>query len=294
MFAQLLANGIIFGSVIALVAVGFSLIFSTNRFVHFAHGSVVVVGGYLLYTFFSVLGLNFYLACLLTLIATAFLGLLIYFLIYYPLKKRKTSSAILLIASLGLMILLDNLNLLIFGADVKMLDFIPVREGLKIWGAVVTPLQIFIFFASIFLLLLVLLFVKYISLGKVVRAVADNPQLAAITGINVYKIEAISFVIGSMIAGFASIFYTLEYGVEFSMGTTLSVAGYTGAVIGGINSLVGSILGSYLLGLAENLGIWWLPSGYKMAIAFILLLIFLLFRPSGILGVNKGVRDQNL
>lgn len=290
MFIQLLANGIILGSIIALVAVGFSLIFSTNRFVHFAHGSVVVLSGFFLYIFYSILGINFYLACILTIIVSALVGLLIYLLVYYPLRRRGTSAVILLIASLGVMILLDNLTLLIFGADVKVLDYIPIAEGMNIAGAIVTPLQLIIAFSSLILLLLVWLFVKYISLGKTVRAVADNPELASISGINVRKIEAVSFMLGSSIAGFAGIMHTLEYGVEFSMGTALSVAGYTGAVIGGIGSLAGSVLGGYLLGLAENLGIWFLPSGYKMAIAFILLLIFLLIRPNGIFGIDKGTR----
>jgi branched-chain amino acid transport system permease protein len=294
MFLQLLINGLIAGSIYAIIAAGFSLIFSTNRFVHFAHGSVVVSGGFILYVFYSLLEINFYVSCFFTIICTALLGLLIYLLFYYPLRRRKTSAVILLIASLGVMVLLDNLNLLIFGADVKVLDFIPVQQGLEIWGAIVTPLQIFIFFFSLILLALVFVFIKKMKLGKVARAVADNPELASIYGINVYKIEAISFAVGSALAGCAAILHTLEYGVEFNMGTFLTISGYTGAVIGGVTSLPGSVLGSYLLGLTENLGIWFLPSGYKMAISFILLLIFLLFKPKGILGKDNDVREQKI
>lgn len=294
MLLQLFANGLIAGSIFALVAVGFSLIFSTNRFVHFAHGSVVISCGYLLYGFFNLLHIGFILACLLTLVGGGVLGLVIYMLVYWPMRKQHASATILLIASLGIMILLDNLGLLVFGADVKVIGLIAIESGLDIFGAIVTPLQILIFFASLSLLFLVYLFVKYTKFGKVVRAVADNPLLASISGINVRKVEAISFVIGSVMAAFAGILYALEYNVEFNMGTALSIAGYTGAVIGGINSLVGSILGGYLLGLAENLGIAFLPSGYKSAIAFILLLIFLLFKPKGIFGVEKGSREQKI
>ncbi|PIT87227.1 MAG: branched-chain amino acid ABC transporter permease [Candidatus Magasanikbacteria bacterium CG10_big_fil_rev_8_21_14_0_10_40_10] len=294
MFVQLLANGIIYGSIIALVAVGFSLIFSTNRFVHFAHGSVIVCGGFFLHTFYSLAGLNFYLSAVLTIIATALLGLVIYLLVYYPLRRRQASAVILLIASLGVMILLDNLNLLIFGADVKVLNFIEVKKGLDILGAIITPLQLVIITVSLILLVLVSLFTRYTALGKTIRAVADNPTLAEILGISTRKIEAISFLVGSALAGFASVMFTLEYGVEFSMGIVHTIAGFTGAVIGGINSLAGSILGSYLLGLVQNLGIWFLPSGFKMAIAFILLLLFLLIKPNGIFGIEKGAREQKI
>ena len=123
------------------------------------------------------------------------------------------------------------------------------------------------------------------------RAVADNLELAKINGINTKKVQYIGFGIGSALAGLAGVLIALEQNVNPTMGTGLMLKGFTGAIIGGITSLPGAVLGSYLLGIIENFGIWYLPSGYKDAIAFVLLLLFLLVRPQGILGIKKGVRQ---
>jgi len=290
-FLQLLINGIIAGSIYALVASGFSLIYSTNRFLNLAHGTMVTVSAYFLYLLFSIWGVNFYLAGLLTVAFGAFIGWLSYVGFYKQLKRKKASNAVLLIASIGLLILLENLMLMIFGADVKSLGFLEIRKGYEIWGAIITGLQIVIVVSVFILLLLVFLFVRYSKLGKTMRAVADNPSLANILGINSDKISQYSFAIGSGIAGFAAILIALEQNIEPVMGMTLIIKGFTGAIIGGVTSLPGAILGSYLLGLVENFGIWYLPSGYKDAIAFVLLFVFLVFRPNGILGIKKGVKE---
>jgi branched-chain amino acid transport system permease protein len=290
-FLQLLINGIIAGSIYALVASGFSMIYSTNRFLNLAHGTMVTISAYFLYLLFSLWGVNFYLASLLTVVFAAFVGWLSYVAFYKQLKLKKASNAVLLIASIGLLILMENLMLLFFGADVKSLGFLEISKGYEIAGAIITGLQIVIVVSVLILLLLVFLFVRYSKLGKTMRAVADNPSLANILGINSDKISQYSFAIGSGIAGFAAILIALEQNIEPVMGMTLIIKGFTGAIIGGVTSLPGSILGSYLLGLVENFGIWYLPSGYKDAIAFVLLFVFLVFRPNGILGIKKGIKE---
>lgn len=290
-FNQLLMNGIIAGSIYALIAAGFSLIYATNRFVHFAHGSVVAAGAYIMYTLFSLWGLPFWLAAPLAIILTAFLGALLYRIVYRPLQKRGSSNAILLIASLGLFILLENALLLIFGADVKTINFIKVSKGVELFGAIITPLQIAIVITAVTFLIALGLFIKYTKWGKIIRAVADNADLADTTGINTARVQIVGFGIGSALAGIAGILIGMEQNLEPAMGTNLIIKGFAGAIIGGVTSLPGSVLGSYLLGLVENFGIWYLPSGYKDAIAFFLLLLFLIIRPNGILGVNRGVRE---
>lgn len=288
---QLLINGLIAGSIYALIASGFSLIYATNRFVHFAHGTTVTVSAYLLFALFSRLSLPFFIASILTIVGSGFLGWLMYVALYRPLKQRGSSNAILLVASIGLMILLENLMLLIFGADVKTLNYLTVSKGLEISGAVITPLQITIIAVAFVLLLVLWLLTRKTKLGITMRAVADNEELARISGINTDKVAIQSFILGSAIAGLAAILVALEQNIEPVMGTSLIVKGFTGAVIGGVTSLPGAVMGSYILGLAENYGIWFLPSGYKDAIAFVLLFVFLLWRPTGLLGLSKGTRD---
>lgn len=288
--AQLVANGIISGSIISLVAASFSLIYSTNKFPHFSHGAVVATGGYLFFTFINLLSFSLWVSIFLTLIFSGVIGLIIYFGLYRQLELQGASMVILLIASIALMILIENLLLLFFGADVKSMELISTSTGINLFGANITMLQIGILITSILLFSGLFFFVKYTKLGKITRAVADNPKLAKISGVNPVKIKAASFAIGSMLAGVAGILIGLEQNLTPTMGTNLIIKGFTGAVVGGISSIPGAILGSYLLGFAENFGIWYLPSGYKSAIAFSLLLIFLLFKPKGLLGINKGAR----
>jgi len=285
--SQLFVNGLIAGAIYALVASGFSLIYGTCKFIHFAHGAVIAFAAYILFLLFSTLGLNFGFSVIITIILTAFLGLLMNLSIYKQLRKRKTSGVILLIASFGILILIESLILLFFGADVKTIGFLKVTKGLEFLGAIITPLQIFIIITSIILLALLFIFMKHTKVGKAMRAVSDNKDVASIVGISPEKIYNWSFVIGSAIAGIAGILVALEQNLEPTMGTGLIIKGFTGAVIGGIGSVPGAIFGSFLLGFAENFGIWFLPSGYKDAIAFILLFLFLLFRPKGILGLRK-------
>ncbi|MEK6950613.1 MAG: branched-chain amino acid ABC transporter permease [Nanoarchaeota archaeon] len=289
-FLQLLFNSLIIGSVYALVAVGFSLIYSTNRFMHFAHGASVVIAGYSLFSFFTILGIPFALSSLLTLLLSAVVGYGMFKFVYQPLQNKKSSTVILLIASIAILILVENLVLLFYGAGVRSIGLLETAKGIAVGSANITPLQIILILISMILLLSLYLFLNKSRLGRDLRAVADNKELAAIMGLNTEKLLAISFIIGSALAGIAGILIGLEQNLDPTMGTSLMVKGFSGAVIGGIYSVLGSVLGSYIVGLVENFGSWYLPSGFKDAITFTLLFLFLLFRPVGLLGIEKGVK----
>jgi branched-chain amino acid transport system permease protein len=291
MITQLIVNGLIAGAIYDLVASGFSLIYSTCKFVHFAHGAVIAFSAYFLYFLFSILGLNFGFSVVLAILFASVFGYGMN-LIYKQFRKRKASNVILLIASFALLILVESLILILFGADVKTIGYIKITKGLEVFGAIITPLQIVIVIASIILLFLLFFFMKKTKIGKAMRAVSDNKDVAEVVGISSEKIYGYSFIIGSAIAGIAAILVGLEQNLEPMMGTSLMIKGFTAAIIGGIGSVPGAILGSFLLGFAENFGIWFLPSGYKDAIAFIILFIFLLFKPKGILGIKRSVEKE--
>jgi len=192
-FFQLLINGLIAGSIYALIASGFSFIYTTNKFVHFAHGSFVTIGAYLFYWSLTTLGLSLYLTIPLVIFCTGIFGFLIHLLIYLPLKKRNSSGVILLIASLGIMIFFDNLTQLLFGADVKILNVFESQIGLKFFGAYITPLQIIII-ATVFCIFIAFwLFRKFSRLGRLMQAVSDNPELAKTSGINSINIQHWSY-----------------------------------------------------------------------------------------------------
>lgn len=283
--SQLILNGIIAGAIYALVATGFSLIYSVTKFLHFAHGAVLAFGAYTMYSFSVGIGLNFWLAVLLAVFSSVVLGVLMDLVVYKPLRKRNASSAVLLIASLALMILVNASILLFWGADVKTVPVVnPVFDAL---GARITLIQLVIISVSALLLLGLWLLMKKTRLGKAMRAVADNRDVAKTVGINPERIYLYTFIIGSFLAGVAGVLIGIEQNLFPQMGISLAIKGFTGAVIGGLISVPGSVLGSFILGLAENIGIWWLPSGYKDAIAFFILFVFLLFRPEGLLGKKR-------
>lgn len=288
MFTQILINGLIAGAIYALVASGFSIIYSTNKFVHFAHGAVVAFAGYFLYFFYEQIGLNFYLSALISIALAALLGYLLDQLVYKPLRVKKASSSILLIASIALMILLESIIMIWFGSGVKTINFIQERQGVELFGANITPLQITIIALALLMFFGLYLFMKKTKLGKAMRAVADNKDVAEIVGISSEKIYSYSFIIGSALAGLAGIFVALEYNLQPTIGASLMIKGFAAAVIGGIGSVSGAIAGAVSLGLIENFGIWFLPSGFKDAITFVILFIFLLIRPQGIFAVKKG------
>jgi len=287
LLTQLTVNGLIAGSIYALVASGFSLIYGTNRFMHFAHGISVVIAGYILYSLFTVWKIPIVLSIFITLVLSGIFGLGIYRLIYLPLQNKKASNVILLMASIAILILFQNLIQAFYGADIKTIGYIKVGKGLSFLGAVITKLQIAIIIVSLLLLISLYFFMKKAKLGRDMRAVSDNKELASIVGINQRRVSDYSFILGSALAGVAGVLIALEQNLEPAMGTTLIIKGFTGAVIGGISYVPASVLGSYILGVAENYGIWFLPSGYKDAIAFVLLFIFLLFRPSGLFGLKR-------
>ncbi len=284
---QLLFNGLIAGAIYALVAAGFSLIYSTNKFIHFAHGIAVSFSAYFLYLMYGVLGIDFWLSVLATIVFAGFLGWLMNQFVYKIMRKRKASNVILLIASVALLILFESVILLIFGPSVKTIDYLEGGVGIGLFGAMITPLQIVIILFAMILFIGLILFMKKTKIGKAMRAVSNNKEVAEIIGISSKKIYAYSFIMGSSLAGIAGVLISMEQNLEPSMGTNLVIKGFIGSIIGGIGSVPGAIAGAFLLGLIEVLGVWFLPSGYKDAIAFIVLFIFLILRPRGIMGVKN-------
>ena len=289
--AQLIINGLIAGSIYSLVAVGFSLLYSVLKFMNFSHGAVVTVGAFFLYTFNGILGWEFWISVVIAIFLSGILGVLMNVCCFKPMRNKKATDAVLLIVSISLFTLLQSLMIAIYGADIKTVRLGEVTQGIEIFGGIITKLQIVIIIVSVLLLAILWWFMKYTKMGKAMRAVSDNKEVAETVGINSERIYNWTFFIASLIAGIAAVLVALEHNIEPNMGFLLIIRGFTGAIIGGVNSVPGAVLGSYLLGLVENIGIWYLPSGYKDAIAFFLLFLFLLFKPSGILGKDKGVKQ---
>ncbi len=291
MFHQILLNGIIAGSIYALVALGFTIIYRTVKFFHFAHGVVFAAGAYFAYTLFILLGINSIFSFFLSIILSALLGIVINIIVYLPLRKHKAPNLVYLIASFGVFIFLQNLLQLIFGAQILTLRTGPIKEGHHFLGAVITDIQILIIVVCLFLFLLTWLLIQKTKLGKAIRAVADDRVGAKVVGINPEKVIMAVFFIGSLLAGAAGILISFETNIEPTMGFNAILKGIIASIIGGIGSIPGALFGGLFLGLAENMGIWKIQAGWKDAIAFGILIIFLLLKPSGIMGV-KTEKEQ--
>jgi len=283
MLPQLLINGIIAASTYALLALGFGLIYSSTRFFHFAHGAIYTTAAYLAYTCW-LLGLSLYVAIPLAVIGTAMLGALIDVGIYRPLRKKNASSLILLLASLGLFTIIQNLISLIFGTDTKTIRSGAVTEGLPIFGARITPIQIAIIIVSALLILLCWVLMKKTKIGKAMRAVANDPELAQVVGIESDRVILFTFALGSALAAVAAILISLDTDMTPMMGFYALLMGVVAVIAGGVGSIPGAALGGLLVGMAQHLGVWKIPTQWQDTIVFLILIFFLLFRPQGFLG----------
>lgn len=283
---QLLLNGIIAGGIYALIAIGFSLTYGLLRFLNPAHGSLYVMGAYLAFVFFSS-GMHIVGAFILAVMGGALAGVVMNKAIYKPLRSRKSNSLIMLLASLGIFIFVENFIIAAFGAEVKTIRLGPVTQGMEFFGAIITQTQVAIIIISLITLLLVELFLLKTKTGKAMRAAADNKDVAQVIGINIERINTYAFAFASALAASAGVLIAIEQNLEPTMGFNAIIKGFTASVVGGLGSVRGAVAGAFLLGIVENIGIWFLPSGYKDAIAFVVLIAFLLFRPQGLFG-GKG------
>ena len=294
-FLQLLINGFIAGSIYSLIALGFSLIYTTNKFMNFAYGSVVVLCAFLGYLFSVILQINFIISIFLAVVYSGLLGFLLAKLLFFSLREKKASNTSMLIVSIAILIIIESLLLMIFGAGVKsfpILNFLfDVQNSIVIFGAILTWIEIIIILFSLSLLVIVYLVLMKTGIGIKMRAISDNPILCESIGISVKSLMLLAFIVAFALGGIAGILVGLEYTIEPSMGTGLMIKGFSGAVIGGVTSGVGSIVGAFIVGIAENLGAGIFPTQFKDAIAYTLLFIFLIFKPEGLFASKSGEHD---
>lgn len=282
---QLIANSIIAGSVYALVAMSFSLVYGTTRFFNLAHGVVAAIGGYTVLLLAKTLGVNLWLAIATGIIAVALVGWALEILIYRPLRRRKASGTVLLVASLGAFTVLQALLAIIFTSQYQTISDLLAGSGIVHLGsAVMTNVQVATLASAILVLGIFWLMLTKTKFGRAVRAVSDDEEVAKIVGINTDRIIGYVFLIGSAVAGLSGILVGFDTGLQPTMGLGLLLKGIIAAIVGGMGNVYGAFLGAYLLGFVENFGIWQISGEWKDTIAFLILILFLLFRPQGILG----------
>lgn len=278
---QIIVNMTLAWSHIILLATGFALIFYTARFFHFSHGIVFVSGAYFTFLFCDILELPLSISIILAVLASMFLGSLIEIGIYRVFRRRGSSGFVLLLASLGVYILLQNIVSIIFGDKSQSIRTSVVQQGINVLGARITPIQIITICLSVLLVIVVSLFLKKTKIGSSMRAVANDPELADVSGIDSDCVILWAFAIGSGVAGLAGILVALDVDMTPTMGMHALMMGVVAVIIGGVNSIPRIALGALLLATAQHLGAWFIGSEWQDAIAFVILLLFLIFRPEG-------------
>jgi branched-chain amino acid transport system permease protein len=293
MFTQQLINGLALGAVYALIALGYTMVYGILQLINFAHGEVYMLGAYLGIIVLGVLtslGLPAYsltLSLLITVLVSmafcAFYGAAIERIAYRPLRNATKLAP--LISAVGMSIILQNFVMLAQGKEYKNLPPMLPSQGFDLFGANVSPVQVFILSASILIMIALHLFVAKTKLGKAMRATSQDRVMAGLVGININGVISATFMIGSALAAVAGVMVTLYYGVvHFFMGYLAGIKAFTAAVLGGIGSIPGAMLGGFMLGLIENFGASYISSVYKDAFAFLVLIITLIIRPAGLLG----------
>ena len=281
---QIIANSIIAASVYALIAVGFNLIYGTVRFFNLAHGVMTAVGAYMVFFLVKQAGWPAAVAIIIGVLVAGIVGWLLDRCIYRPLREKGASQMVLLVASLGTFTALQALIAIIFTSRFQTLvHTVTTQRTFTVVGAVFTQVQVYTIIAAVVVTVGLVLFLKYTRFGKMVRAVSSDEGVAKIIGINTDRIIGVVFFVGSAIAGLAGILVGYDTAIEPTMGLALLLKGVIGAIVGGIGSVLGGALGAVLLGFVENFGVLKVSGEWKDAIAFVLLIIFLIFRPHGII-----------
>lgn len=292
-FLNSLISGLSLGSVYAIIALGYTMVYGISKMLNFAHGDVIMVGGYVSFILTMYVGMNGWLALLVAMVACTVLGILIERLAYRPL--RGTGSLAVLITAIGVSYFLQNSALLIWGANPRV--FNSLFNGMKTIHAAdgqltITPESLFTIIANIVIMIALTLFVSKTKAGKAMRAVSEDNGAAQLMGINVNQSISLTFAIGSGLAAVAGVLMCSAYPVLMpTTGAMPGIKAFTAAVFGGIGSIPGAMIGGLLLGIIEIFARAYISTELSDAIVFACLIIVLLVKPTGLLGkkINEKV-----
>lgn len=278
---QQMLNGLAIGSVYIVIALGLTVVFGILGIAHFAHGSVAMSGGYLTFFFGQQFGLGFFPAMGLAMVAGALAGLLIERLAYRPVRDAPHINAFII--ALGLTMMVEGLNLLAFGADQVVIQT-PWRGVFSVAGIAVAELRLLVIGTAFTLIAIVSLLISRTKTGKSIRAVAQNRPAAVLMGVNVNRVSAIVFSVSSALGASAGALVGALLAIAPGVGEGLAVKGFAVLILGGLGSIPGAIVGGIVLGVTESLAAGFISSAYKDVIAFLVMIVVLLFRPEGLLG----------
>ena len=277
-------NGLNIGSIYALIALGYTMVYGIAKLINFAHGDVIMVGAYI--SFISMkFGLPWWLAVIISIIVCAVLGVVMEKVAYKPLRNASRIS--LLITAIGISYLLQNLFQLIFGANPQPYHVFITLPALNLGGISIQANYYITFSVSVVLMILLTLFVNKTTMGKAMRAVSEDEGAAKLMGINVDTTISLTFAIGCALAAIAGILYANCYPmINPTLGSLPGIKAFIAAVLGGIGSIPGAVIGAFILGMVEAMTKAYISSQLTDTIVFAILILMLVFKPAGILGKN--------
>ncbi len=280
---QYITNGIVIGSILSLGAIGLTTVYKILGFPNFAHGDFLTFGAYMV----LLLNPSFDFSLILSIIGAIGLGILLVTtmekILWKPLREKGAGNITMLIASIGLALFLRNLILFIFGGSTRNY-FSTVFQGLNIAGVTITILDIMVVIISIFLMFLVYFLLTRTKMGKSMRALSDNKNLAKVSGINVDRVILFTWIIGISLAVIAGFSYGLVTNVSPNMGWTLLLPLFAAVILGGIGNPYGAMIGGLVVGISQEFSLIFIPPEYKPAVSFVLIIILLLWKPTGLMG----------
>jgi branched-chain amino acid transport system permease protein len=283
MFTQVLIGGLRLGVVYALVALGFSLIYSASGLMTFVQGDFFMLGAFIAYTFFVILKLPFIPAFFLTLVIMFIFGFMTEKIIIGPMLKRGSKAIHIVLATIGLSYFLQNVAMLSWGTEVYNFPSVLGDKPFQVAGVTVMPENIWIVVISLICMLVLHMFMTRTKTGTAMRAASQDRMAAGILGVNVPFTEALTWAIAAVMAAIGGILLAPVYGVYATMGVLISLKGFAAAVVGGYGNMYGAMIGGLLIGLIETFSSTYISSNSKDIITFAVLLIVLFYLPTGIL-----------
>ena len=284
-----LINGLRIGSVYALIALGYTMVYGIAKMINFAHGDVIMIGAYALYVFISILNLPVPLAVILTIAVCAVLGVVIEKIAYKPLRKAPPLAV--LITAIGMSYLLQSLALLVFKANPIPFTSVIPKTNVKFLGVHISGISIVTFIVTAVSMAGLTFFINKTKTGAAMRAVSEDKGAAELMGIDVNKTISLTFAIGSVLAAVACILYIAQYeSLKPTLGALPGIKAFVAAVLGGIGSVPGAMLGGIVLGIIESLSKAYISTELADAIVFGVLALVLLVRPVGLLGKKKFIK----
>ena len=284
-FFQQLINGLSLGSIYALIALGYTMVYGIIKLINFAHGDIYMLGAYIGFMAITVLGVGFFPALLIAMVGCAILGVVIERIAYKPLRNATRIAA--LITAIGVSYFIEAMTQRFMGTNVRAFPNVLSTEVIQFAGLRISYQQIYIFVTTIVLMLILQTIVKKTKVGRAMRAVSVDADAARLMGINVDATISYTFAIGSALAGAAGVLVGIYYNsINPLMGVVPGVKAFIAAVFGGIGIVPGAMFGGFFIGIAEALVSGYGGSLYKDAVVYIILIVILIIKPAGLLGKN--------